>query len=76
VQVPGFRGGGAEGGPEPLPVMAGLVPAIHVFLAALASRRGCPASQTSLRGLRKADRSGRAWRRWPKRAHSTGCIPS
>jgi hypothetical protein len=34
-------------------VMAGLVPAIHVFLAATLLRRGCPGSQTSLRSLRK-----------------------
>jgi hypothetical protein len=32
-------------------VMAGLVPAIHVF--ALVFERGCPASQASLRSLRK-----------------------
>jgi len=42
-------------------VMAGLDPAIHVFFAsARQERRGCPASQASLRGLRKADRYGRA----------------
>jgi hypothetical protein len=34
--------------------MAGLVPAIHVFLNDK-ERRGCPASQTSLRSLRKLD---------------------
>src|ERR1700688_1912866 len=34
-------------------VMAGLVPAIQVFLAARLLRRGCPALQTSLRSLRK-----------------------
>jgi hypothetical protein len=42
------------------PVMAGLVPASHVFLPQPARRRGCPASQTSLRSLRKADCYGRA----------------
>jgi hypothetical protein len=36
------------------------VPAIHVFLAAIPLRRGRPASQTSLRSLRKADCYGRA----------------
>jgi hypothetical protein len=35
-------------------VMAGLVPAIHVF-DAKKTRRGCPAAQTSLRSLRKLD---------------------
>src|ERR1039458_9371679 len=34
--------------------MAGLVPAIHVFLL-LRPRRGCPGTQTSLRSLRKTD---------------------
>jgi hypothetical protein len=42
-------------------VMAGLVPAIHVFaFTAEAERRGCPATQTSLRSLRKTDCYGRA----------------
>jgi uncharacterized membrane protein YtjA (UPF0391 family) len=36
-------------------VMAGLVPAIHVFVALQQERRGCPAAQTSLRSLRKLD---------------------
>jgi len=40
-------------------VMAGLVLAINVFLS-YAVRRGCPASQTSLRSLRRADCHGRA----------------
>jgi len=40
--------------------MAGLVPAIHVFLAQTVKRRGCPAAQTSVRSLRKADYYGRA----------------
>ena len=39
-------------------VMAGLVPAIHVFGVDGPQRRGCPASQTSLRSLRK---SGLLW---------------
>jgi hypothetical protein len=34
-------------------VMAGLVPAIHALAAV--RRHGCPASQTSLRSLRKLD---------------------
>ena len=33
--------------------MAGLVPAIHVLIVSALQRRGCPASQTSLRSLRK-----------------------
>src|SRR6267378_4456372 len=33
--------------------MAGLVPAIHVFLEYVKQGRGCPAPQTSLRSLRK-----------------------
>jgi hypothetical protein len=41
-------------------VMAGLVPAIHVSLAVMLLRRGCPGSQTSLRSLRKADCYARA----------------
>src|SRR5262249_41880988 len=36
-------------------VMAGLGPAIHVFLVTKKERRGCPAAQTSLRSLRKLD---------------------
>src|SRR5260370_4987509 len=43
-------------------VMAGLVPAIHVFSMRAKERRGCPAAQTSLRSLRKADYYGRARR--------------
>jgi hypothetical protein len=39
----------------PTVVMAGLVPAIHVFDAQRKARRGCPAAQTSLRSLRKLD---------------------
>ncbi len=38
----------------------GAVPAIYVFLAEIRPRRGCPAAQTSLRSLRKADYYGRA----------------
>src|SRR5258705_4302859 len=38
----------------------GFVPAIHVFLAQVKLRRGCPASQTSLRSLRRTDCYGRA----------------
>src|SRR5438132_1582573 len=34
--------------------MAGLVPAIHVFLSTTTARRGCPAAQTSIRSLRKS----------------------
>jgi hypothetical protein len=41
-------------------VMAGLVPAIHALLAQLQQGRGCPAAQTSVRSLRKADYYGRA----------------
>jgi hypothetical protein len=44
---PGFR--------ESFRHMAGLVPAIHGFVAAETERRGCPATQTSLRSLRKLD---------------------
>jgi hypothetical protein len=40
-------------------VMAGLVLASASFFPTLL-RRGCPASQTSLRSPRKADRHGRA----------------
>src|SRR4030081_1328685 len=45
--------------------MAGLVPAIHVFLL-LWPRRGCPATQTSLSSLRKADVL------WPGRREMNG----
>jgi hypothetical protein len=38
--------------------MAGLVPAIHVLLAAIMQRRGCPAAPTRVRSLRKADYYG------------------
>jgi hypothetical protein len=45
----------------PFYVMAGQkrealdVPAIHVMVAAMSPKRGCPGPQTSLRSLRKAD---------------------
>src|ERR1700682_3593677 len=35
-------------------VVPGLVPPIHAFLAEIPPTRGCPASQTSLRSLRKS----------------------
>jgi hypothetical protein len=47
---------------RPIIAMAGLDQAIHEFLLRKA-RRGCPAPQTSLRSLRKADCYGRARRR-------------
>src|SRR3982074_1546559 len=50
------------GGRSAMGVPTAIVPAIHVFLAQLQLRRGCPASQTSLRSLRKADCCGRARR--------------